>query len=99
VASEGDSAAKKKDLKEVPSGVWGSRKDPRFVLVSEALEDRLYQMQKRLRINEDLMLTYLFREEIHEAYYKLWRQDANSLFRSVISAKHRLAVERKKEKA
>ncbi len=79
------------------TGVWGSRKDPLFFKVSDALEDRLVEMQKRMRINEDLMMTYLFREGINEAYYRLWRTDANSFFRSVIAAKHRLKAERERE--
>jgi hypothetical protein len=102
VAAPSDNPAsetfKRSKPKEIPTGVWGSKKDPPFVLVSDALEDRLVQMQKRMRLNEDLMMTYLFREEIHEAYYRLWRDDANSFFRSVIAAKHRLKAEREKEK-
>lgn len=83
--------------KKTSDGVWGSQKDPLFFKVSDALEDRLTQMQKRMRLNEDLMMSFLFREDINEAYYRLWRTDTNSFFRSVIAAKHRLKAEREKE--
>lgn len=72
---------------------------PDFANPEEALQDHQKQVNKSLLINEDLMMTYLFRDNISESYYKLWRDDANLYFRNLCIFRHRLARGRAKQKA
>lgn len=80
---------------EAKRGVFGSQPEPKFRTIEEGLMDRIYQTEKRLRINEDLMLTYLFRKGINVTYYEMWRSDANKYFRNICTSKLRLERLRK----
>jgi hypothetical protein len=73
----------------------GSYAEPEFATIEDALDDRMVQIQKRLLLNEDLMMTYILREDIHHAYYRLWLEDANRYFRNICAVKRRRATLKK----
>jgi hypothetical protein len=64
---------------------------PKFDSPAAALKDLMVQAGKSLTIQEDLMMSYINREDVAEPYYHLWRDGANMYFRSLCILRKRLA--------
>jgi hypothetical protein len=63
--------------------------------LSARLEDRLENIRKNLTVHEDLLLTWVFRDNINQAYYDNWLKDVNGLHMLAIKTRRRLKALKK----